>query len=132
MHSLPLQYGIALFTALMSLLLSTSSTVSLFMSWEGLTLVSAALVLFVHSDLACVSSVKALTYNTRAASCMLIYLSRGLMSSDCLALYWLLMAGWVKSAMLCARGWLIDAMVAPVLVSALLHSATLVLALVVV
>jgi len=130
-HTQPLLFGIALFTALMSSLLSTSSTTSLFMSWEGLTLVSAALVLFVHSDLACVSCVKAVTYNAATCFCLLIYLTRGLsLSSDCLALYWLLAAGWVKSAMYCASGWLVDAMCAPVIVSALLQSATLVIALV--
>ena len=40
---------------------------------------------------------------------------------------WLVIGVWSKAALWFVHGWLLDAMVAPLLVSALLHSATLVL-----
>lgn len=100
------------------------------MAWESLTLTSAALICLVHSELAIVSSVKAHLYNILSGGSMMLFLLCGTCLRYDSQLTYALLCGVVKRATFVWHGWLIDAMSAPIIVSSLLHSATLVLALV--
>lgn len=118
--------GILAFSVCMSYFVISTRTVSLLMSWEGLTLISALLVACVHSDLSLASFYKVICYNALPGIFALFLFTQGSYSMHSMSLW--VGAIWVKSAIWFLHGWLIEAMSSPILVSSLLHSATLVIA----
>ena len=123
--------GLCCFMLFMAIVWSTSTQVQLFMAWECLTVSSSALIGMLHTDTTIRASAKALIYNLITGAAMMVFLQcSGCIRGDGRYLIGLMLSGGVKRATFPFHGWLITAMCAPIIVSTLLQSATLVLAMV--
>ena len=125
-YGLTLLCGILVFSICMAYFTISSRSLHLLMTWESLTLFSALLICFVHSDLSLVAFYKVILYNALPSVLALFVTTQGSVSYHSCSLW--IGCIWIKSVIWFLHGWLIEAMSCPILVSSLLHSATLVIA----
>mmetsp|Transcript_15881 Transcript_15881/g.28135 ORF Transcript_15881/g.28135 Transcript_15881/m.28135 type:complete len:613 (-) Transcript_15881:73-1911(-) len=139
---------LSFFTGSMSLLFVSSDIISLFISWELIGIASFLLVSYYNNRIEAVrAGMKAILYNRLGDVAFLLSIVLGLsIFYDNNIIIWqllctnininvnnylglgLIIASWCKSAQFGLNPWLLDAMEGPTPVSALLHSATLVTA----
>jgi NADH:ubiquinone oxidoreductase subunit 5 (subunit L)/multisubunit Na+/H+ antiporter MnhA subunit len=138
---------LSLFTFGMGLLIISGDVVCIFIGWELIGISSLFLISYYTTQIdALRSGLKAISYNRigdigllificfeiyRYEDCCLVVVSypfNSLYDWREIGLYGLVLAAWVKSAQFGASPWLLCAMSGPTPVSALLHSATLVTA----
>lgn len=139
---------LSFFTFSMSFFVFAGDLISIFIGWELIGISSFYLISYYNTQSDAIKSgLKAISYNRIGDICFLAYLCMELsiyedsilctlytpaldrvVLSNWVTPFFLLIAAWVKSAQFGASPWLLCAMAGPTPVSALLHSATLVTA----
>jgi len=139
---------LSFFTFSMSFFVFAGDLISIFIGWELIGISSFYLISYYNTQSDAIKSgLKAISYNRIGDICFLAYLCMELsiyedsilctlytpaldrvVISNWVTPFFLLIAAWVKSAQFGASPWLLCAMAGPTPVSALLHSATLVTA----
>jgi len=121
-HAGMLDSALAMSSSVLLYLTVASSWMTVWSSFEAVSLMSVASTGHVHSDLSLGSAYKVLVYNGLPSCAMLYTPLQGLRIDDMAT--WIVCGGYVKSAIWMLHGWSLDSMCAPSLVSAPLHSCT--------